>query len=95
MLFFYRKIYSEVVTAIPNNGGCYNALLNTSTKKIASLAACLSILSYTATAIVSAFDAVVYLQILWPGVGMFYFVCCCFHKNSLSILFIIILPIDL
>jgi len=70
MLFFYRKIYSEVVTAIPNNGGCYNALLNTSTKQLAALAACLSTLSYTATAIVSGFDAMVYLEILWPQIGV-------------------------
>ena len=69
MLFFFRKIYSEIVTAIPNNGGVYNALLNTTTKKFAALGACLSMLSYTATALVSAFDAVLYLKILWETVG--------------------------
>ena len=69
MLFFYRKVYQEVVTAIPNNGGVYNALLNTSSKKVAALASCLSILSYIATALVSAFDAILYLQHIWPDLG--------------------------
>lgn len=66
MLFFFRKVYAEIVTAIPVNGGTYNVMLNTSTKKKAAFVACLSILSYTATIIVSAFDAVVYLSLIWP-----------------------------
>jgi amino acid transporter len=67
MLYFFRKVYSEVVTALPQNGGSYNALLNTTTKKFASLAACLSLISYVATGVVSAYDAVEYIIILWPG----------------------------
>ena len=76
MLFFFRRIYSEAVTAIPVNGGTYNVMLNTTNKKIAAFVACLSILSYVATAIVSAFDAMVYLALLWQTVGRFniYFV---------------------
>lgn len=70
MLCMYRRVYQEVVTALPNNGGVYNALLNTSTKRISAFAACLSMLSYVATAIVSAFDAVLYLAILWPSVDL-------------------------
>ncbi len=69
MLFFFRRVYCEVVTAIPVNGGTYNVMLNTTTKKMAAFVACLSVLSYVATAIVSAFDAIVYLALLWPGVG--------------------------
>jgi amino acid transporter len=69
MLFFFRLVYSEVVTAIPVNGGTYNVMLNTATKKMAGFVACLSILSYVATAILSAFDAIVYLGLLWPEVG--------------------------
>ena len=49
ILFAFRSIYGEVVTAMPVNGGSYNALLNTTTKPIAALAACLSMLSYIAT----------------------------------------------
>lgn len=66
MLYFYRFIYAEVVTALPINGGVYNALLNTTTKRVASVAACLSLLSYIATAVVSAFSAVQYVQPIWP-----------------------------
>lgn len=44
-------------------------MLNTTTKKMAGFVACLSILSYTATAILSAFDAVVYMAELWETVG--------------------------
>lgn len=66
MLYAFRRVYSEVVTAIPINGGTYNIMQQVSTKKIAGFVAMLSILSYMATAIVSAFDAVVYLQLLWP-----------------------------
>jgi amino acid transporter len=72
MLFFFKNVYSEVVTAIPVNGGTYNVMLNTSTKKVAAFVACLSILSYVATAIVSGFESIVYLSLIWPGVGKFW-----------------------
>jgi amino acid transporter len=62
VLLFYRKIYAEVVGAIPLNGGAYNVLLNTSTKRLASFAATLTILSYMATAVISASEAMHYLQ---------------------------------
>ena len=38
----------------PLNGGAYNALLNTTSKSLASMAACLTLLSYMATAVISA-----------------------------------------
>jgi amino acid transporter len=60
VLWLFRGIYSEVVGALPLNGGAYNALLNTTSKKIASLAACLTILSYLATAVISSSEAVHY-----------------------------------
>ncbi|KAL7684173.1 putative amino acid/polyamine transporter I [Plasmopara halstedii] len=62
VLFFFRFIYEEVVTAIPMNGGTYNALLNTTSKRTAAVAACLSILSYVATGVVSATSGVRYLN---------------------------------
>jgi amino acid transporter len=37
VFFLFRKIYGEVVGAIPLNGGAYNVLLNTSSKKLAPL----------------------------------------------------------
>ena len=53
ILLLFRKIYAEVVGALPLNGGVYNALLNTTSKATASLAATLTILSYMATAVIS------------------------------------------
>lgn len=62
VLFLFRKIYGEVVGAIPLNGGAYNVLLNTTTKQMASFAATLTILSYMATAVISANEAMHYLH---------------------------------
>ena len=62
VLFLFRKIYGEVVGALPLNGGAYNVLLNTTTKSNASVAACLTILSYMATAVISASEAMHYLH---------------------------------
>ncbi|RLB53929.1 MAG: APC family permease [Deltaproteobacteria bacterium] len=64
LLYLFRKIYSEVVGALPLNGGAYNALLNSTTKFKASLAACMTILSYMATAVISAKTAVAYVDSL-------------------------------
>jgi amino acid transporter len=69
MLFYFRKVDCEAVTAIPINGGTYNIALNITNKKVASFIACLSVLSYTATAIISAFDSSIYLSMLWDGAG--------------------------
>jgi len=67
VLFLYRKIYAEVVGALPLNGGAYNALLNTTSKRVATLAACLTLLSYMATAVISASEAMHYVHHLWDG----------------------------
>jgi len=64
VLFLFRKIYGEVVGALPLNGGAYNALLNTTSKSMASLAATLTILSYMATAVISANEAMHYAHSL-------------------------------
>ncbi|MFD0793432.1 APC family permease [Mucilaginibacter litoreus] len=62
VLFLFRKIYGEVVGAMPLNGGAYNVLLNTASKRTASFAACLTILSYMATAVISAYEAMFYFH---------------------------------
>jgi len=67
LLFLFRRIYAEVVGALPLNGGAYNALLNTTSKQLASLAACLTLLSYMATAVISGLEAMHYLDHLWHG----------------------------
>jgi len=64
LLFLFRRIYGEVVGALPLNGGAYNVLLNTTNKTNASIAACLTILSYMATAVISASEAMHYLHAL-------------------------------
>jgi amino acid transporter len=66
-LYLFRAIYAEVVGAMPLNGGAYNALLNTTSKFRASIAACLTILSYMATAVISSNEAMHYLHSLWEG----------------------------
>ncbi len=66
VLFLFRKIYGEVVGALPLNGGAYNALLNTTSKSMASLAATLTLLSYMATAVISASEAILYLKTIVP-----------------------------
>lgn len=78
MLYIFRKPYNEAVTGIPVNGGTYNLMLNTVSKKIAGLVACLSFLSYLATAIVSAFAAVIFLSELWSDCGNLYLCIECF-----------------
>lgn len=67
VLYLYRRIYGEVVGALPLNGGAYNALLNTTSKFRASIAACLTILSYVATAVISAHEAMEYVHALLPS----------------------------
>jgi len=67
VLFLFRKIYGEVVGALPLNGGAYNALLNTTSKSTASFAATLTLLSYMATAVISANEAIHYLHHLIPA----------------------------
>ena len=73
-LYLFRSVYGEAVTALPLNGGAYNVLLNTTSKQTASIAACLTILSYTATGVVSAASAAAYLQNLWTGEDVYWVV---------------------
>ena len=72
VLFLFRKIYAEVVGALPLNGGAYNALLNTTSKRWASVAACLTVLSYMATAVISALEGMHYVHNLWHGLNVLY-----------------------
>jgi len=72
VLFLYRRIYTEVVEALPLNGGAYNCLLNCTSKLSASLAACMTILSYIATAVISAKTAAEYFHHLVSGTDVIY-----------------------
>ncbi|WNM19174.1 APC family permease [Flavobacterium capsici] len=72
VLYLFRKIYGEAVGALPLNGGAYNILLNTTSKSNASIAACLTILSYMATAVLSASEAMHYLHSLVDSISVFW-----------------------
>ena len=77
VLYLFRKIYAEVGSALPLNGGSYTVLLNTSGKRLAAGAAVLTLLSYVATAVISANEAMHYahnlfggLNVIWATVGV-------------------------
>lgn len=53
-LYPFRAIFKEIGTALPLNGGVYVAMLNSSSKLSATFAASCSLISYSATAVVSA-----------------------------------------
>ena len=63
VLFLYKKVYTEVVEALPVNGGAYNCLLNGTSKTVAAIAGVMTFLSYIATAVISAKVGVEYLNI--------------------------------
>lgn len=71
VLYLFRGIYAEVGSALPLNGGAYNVLLNTTTKARAAIAACLVLLSYLATAVISAGEAMSYASELVPALDVF------------------------
>ncbi len=70
VLYLYKKVYIEVVEALPLNGGTYNALLNSTSKFAAAMAACMTILSYIATAVISSKTAAEYLHTIFPSFGV-------------------------
>lgn len=72
VLFLFRWVYAEVGSALPLNGGTYTLLLNTTNKKVAAAAAVLTLLSYMATAVISASEAMHYAHNLWAGLPIFW-----------------------
>ena len=62
VLYLFRGIYHETVMALPCNGGTYNILLNCTSKQVASMAAVFAIIAYITTGVVSALEAVAYLE---------------------------------
>lgn len=65
VLFFYKAVYTEVVEALPINGGVYNCLLNATSKTLAAIAGVTTILSFVATTVISAKVAIEYLGTLF------------------------------
>jgi amino acid transporter len=85
VLYLFRGIYHETVMALPCNGGTYNILLNCTSKQVASMAAVFAIIAYITTGVVSALEAVAYLQTAlpegleidqqWATIGLLLFFC--------------------
>ena len=71
VLYLFRSVYAEVGSALPLNGGTYTVLLNTTNKRVAAGAAVLTLLSYVATAVISAGEAMHYAHNLWHGLPVF------------------------
>lgn len=62
VLWLYKHVYTEVVEALPLNGGAYNCLLNAARKPLAAIAGVMTTLSYVATVVISAKTASEYLH---------------------------------
>ncbi|MFO0703491.1 MAG: APC family permease [Patescibacteria group bacterium] len=69
-LYFFRHVYQEVVEALPINGGAYNCLLNGTSKPVAAIAGVMTILSYIATACISAKVGVEYFATAFSGINV-------------------------
>lgn len=72
VLYMIKAVAGEAGTAIPLNGGAYTLLLNTTSKPVAAIAAALLILSYVATAVVSATECLAYAANLIPGLNTYW-----------------------
>lgn len=68
VLFLYKSVYTEVVEALPVNGGAYNCLLNGTSKIIAAVAGIMTFLSYVATAVISGKVGIEYLHTIFHGI---------------------------
>ncbi|TYZ68759.1 hypothetical protein PybrP1_007006 [[Pythium] brassicae (nom. inval.)] len=85
VIYCMRWVLEEVVSAVPLNGGCYSAILNSSSKRLAAFSSIFSILSYLATGVVCGVAAFNYLNslaavpVVWSTVGMLFAfaVLCC------------------
>lgn len=67
VLWLYKHVYTEVVEALPLNGGAYNCLLNATAKPMAAIAGVMTTLSYVATSVISAKTAAEYVHTVWHG----------------------------
>lgn len=67
VLWLYKYVYTEVVEALPLNGGAYNCLLNATGKSFAAVAGVMTVLSYIATSVISAKTASEYVHTIFTG----------------------------
>ncbi len=65
-LWLFKATYQEGTSVSPLNGGAYTMVLQTVGRRAALVVGSLTILSYLATAVVSALSGSLYLSSLWP-----------------------------
>ncbi|HEY9720436.1 MAG TPA: APC family permease [Oscillatoriaceae cyanobacterium] len=66
-MWFFKLTYQEGTSVSPLNGGAYTMVLQTIGRRAALVVGSLTILSYLATAVVSALSGSLYLSSLWGG----------------------------
>lgn len=66
-LWLFKATYQEGTSVSPLNGGAYTMVLQTVGRRAALVVGSLTILSYLATAVVSALSGALYLSSLWPA----------------------------
>ena len=70
MMFFFKATYEEGCSVSPFNGGAYTMILQTMGRKFAFVVGSLTILSYIATAVVSALAGAFYLSSFFQTAGL-------------------------
>ncbi len=65
-MWLFKTTYQEGTSVSPLNGGAYSMVLQTLGRQVALVVGSLTILSYLATAVVSALSGAFYLSSLWP-----------------------------
>ena len=66
-MWFFKTTYQEGCSVSPLNGGAYTMVLQTIGRRTALVVGSMTILSYLATAVVSALSGSLYLSALWGG----------------------------
>lgn len=66
-MWLFKATYQEGTAVAPINGGAYTMLLQTVGRRSGLVVGSLTILSYLATAVVSALSGAYYLSSLWPA----------------------------
>lgn len=65
-MWLFKATYQEGTAVTPINGGAYTMVLQTVGRRVALVVGSMTILSYLATAVVSALSGAYYLSSLWP-----------------------------
>lgn len=66
-MWFFKTTYQEGCSVSPLNGGAYTMVLQTIGRRMALVVGSMTVLSYLATAVVSALSGSLYLSAIWGG----------------------------